>query len=143
MKIALASDHAGFEMKEFIKSVLKGRKEIKVEDFGPKNEESVDYPDFGKPAAQSVADGENDRAILVCGTGLGMSITANKIRGIRATLCHNEYTAEMARRHNNSNVLVVGGRVLSQGEVEQIVKVWLETGFEGGRHQRRLDKIED
>lgn len=142
MKIALASDHAAFAMKEFIKSILQN-KNIEYKDFGTHSEESCDYPDYGKPAAESVASGECDRGIFVCGTGLGMSMVANKVKGIRATLCHNEFTAEMSRKHNDSNVLVVGARVIDNEMAERILNIWLETEFERGRHQRRVDKIED
>ncbi len=102
---------------------------------------SVDYPDIAALVASKVSNGEVERGILICGTGLGMSLAANRIKGIRGTLCHNEYTTEMARAHNDSNVLIMGARVLNQEEAAHIVTIWLETEFEGGRHQRRIDKI--
>lgn len=141
MKIALASDHAGFELKKGIGSFL-SEKGVPFRDFGCGEGERVDYVDYGKKASQAVLRGECARAILICGTGLGMAIVANKHRGIRATSCCNEYAAEMSRRHNDSNCLTLGGRILSLGEALPIVRVWLETEFEGGRHQGRIDKIE-
>lgn len=140
MKIALASDHAGYDLKEAIARFLAERGVV-FTDFGSRAGESVDYVDLAEAAAASVAAGGHDRAILVCGTGMGMSIVANKLPGLRATLCWNAYTAEMSRRHNDSNCLTLGGRVLSVEEGLAIVRIWLETPFEGGRHQRRLDKI--
>lgn len=140
MKIALASDHAGYDLKEAIGRYLSDRG-VAFTDFGSRAGESVDYVDLAEAAAASVVAGGHDRAILVCGTGMGMSIVANKLPGLRATLCWNGYTAEMSRRHNDSNCLTMGGRVLSVEEGLAIVRIWLETPFEGGRHQRRLDKI--
>jgi len=141
MKIALASDHGGFEMKEHLKHILENRG-IDIQDFGTENEDSVDYPDMAAPAVKSILDGTNERAVLVCGTGIGMSMTANRYKGIRGTLCHNEYTAEMSRKHNDSNVLIIGGRVTDKETAEKILAIWLETEFEGGRHKRRIDKID-
>jgi RpiB/LacA/LacB family sugar-phosphate isomerase len=141
MKIAIAADHGGFTLKEFIKELL-AAKGHEIEDFGTDSEASVDYPDFGRPAAQSVVDGQSEGAILICGTGIGMSLTVNRMPGIRGTLCHDEYTATMARQHNDSNVLIMGGRVVDEAMAERIVTIWLETEYEGGRHQRRLDKID-
>ena len=142
MKIAIASDHAGYELKEYIKALLQD-KGHEIHDFGTDDSDtSVDYPDHGRPAALSVAQGQNRRAVLVCGTGLGMSMTANRIPGIRGALCHNEYTAEMARKHNDANVLIMGGRILDQDQARKILDVWLETDFEGGRHQRRIELID-
>ncbi len=140
MKIALACDHGGFRLKEVIKSYLE---ELGIEyvDYGTFSEESVDYPDFAYKAARGIVTGETDRGIFICGTGIGISIAANKVRGIRAALCYNIYAAEMSRRHNDSNVLCLGGRVLGDELAKRIVKTWLETPFEGGRHQRRVDKI--
>jgi ribose 5-phosphate isomerase B len=140
MKIALASDHAGYDLKAAIGPFLAGRG-IDFTDFGSRAGEAVDYVDLGEAAAASVVAGGHDRAILVCGTGMGMSIVANKLPGIRATVCWNAYTAEMSRRHNDSNCLALGGRVLTLDEGLAIVRIWLDTPFEGGRHQRRLDKI--
>jgi len=142
MKIALACDHGGFRLKEAIKSYLK---ELGVEliDYGTFSEDSVDYPDFAKRAAEGIVKGEADRGIFICGTGIGISIAANKVRGIRAALCYNVYAAEMSRRHNDANVLCLGGRVIGEELAKRIVKAWLETPFEGGRHQRRIKKIEE
>ena len=113
-----------------------------VKDFGVMSSaESVDYPDFGLKAARSVGAGECDRGILICGTGIGMSLVANKVKGVRAALCHNLYTVEMSRRHNDSNVLCIGADVVDGDLLEQKVKLWLETPFEGGRHARRVEKI--
>ena len=140
MKIAIASDHAGFELKEKIAKYLSHRG-IEYHDFGCGPGEKVDYVDFGEKAAQKVSSGEFERAILVCGTGLGMGMVANKCRGVRATPCSDEYTAEMSRKHNDSNCLTLGGRVISSGKALRIIEIWLDTDFEGGRHQRRIDKI--
>jgi ribose 5-phosphate isomerase B len=140
MKIALASDHAGYDLKEAVGRFLADRG-VAFTDFGSGAGESVDYVDLAESAAASVAAGGHDRAILICGTGMGMSIVANKLPGLRATLCWNAYTAEMSRRHNDSNCLTLGGRVLSVEDGLTIVRIWLETPYEGGRHQRRLDKI--
>ncbi len=140
MKIALASDHAGFDLKDGIARWLAGRG-VPCTDFGSRAGEKVDYVDTAEQAVLSVLSGAHDRAILICGTGMGMSIIANKFRGIRATLCWNEYTAEMSRLHNDSNCLTMGGRVLSLELGLRIVDIWLTTAFEGGRHLRRLDKI--
>ncbi len=140
MKIALASDHAGFDLKDDIVRFLTGRA-VEFTDFGSLPGESVDYVDKAEEAVSSVVAGMHDRAILVCGTGLGMSIAANKFPGIRATPCWNAYTAEMSRRHNDSNCLTLGGRVLPLEEGRRIVEIWLQTEFDGGRHARRLDKI--
>jgi len=140
LTIAIGSDHAGFELKEAIRNYLEFL-EVTVKDFGTFSTDSVDYPDYAFAVASAVAKGEFDRGILICGTGLGMSIVANKVKGIRAAECTTPDLAEMSRRHNNANVLTMGGRVLSAEEAKNIVRVWLETGFEGGRHQRRVDKI--
>jgi ribose 5-phosphate isomerase B len=140
MKIALASDHAGFDLKDGIARGLAERG-VSFSDFGSRAGEKADYVDTAEQAVLSVLSGAHDRAILVCGTGMGMSIIANKFRGIRATLCWNEYTAEMSRLHNDSNCLALGGRVLSLELGLKIVDIWLSTAFEGGRHLRRLDKI--
>jgi len=140
MKIAIASDHGGYELKEQIKSILESLR-IEYEDFGTNGIESVDYPDYAAMVAKQVQHG--DRGILCCGTGIGMSITANKFKGVRAALCHDEYTARMSRQHNDANVLVLGGRVQhTLQEVSSMIGAWLQTEYEGGRHQRRLEKIE-
>ncbi|MBW7897573.1 putative sugar phosphate isomerase YwlF [Candidatus Brocadiaceae bacterium B188] len=141
MKIALASDHRGFDFKKHIASMLT-QLGYTVKDFGTnKNNESVDYPDYGLYAARAVGSGECERGILVCGTGIGMSLIANKVKGVRAACCHNLYTAEMSRRHNDSNVLCIGADIVDEELLEQKVKLWLETPFEGGRHARRVGKI--
>lgn len=140
MKIALASDHAGFELKEIIKEYLQ-KNGYEIKDFGTRTAESVDYPDFAVPAARAVASGEYDRGILVCGSGQGMAISANKVKGIRAALCGEIYSAKMSRLHNDSNVLALGGRIIGRDLAIEIVKTWLDTEFEGGRHQRRVDKM--
>lgn len=142
MKIATASDHAGYELKKGIIAYL-SEKGIKHEDFGCGPDEKVDYVDYAEKAIKRVSSGEYDRAILVCGTGLGMAIVANKHKGIRATPCLDDYTAEMSRRHNDSNCLTLGGRIVPLDEALNIVRIWLETEFEGERHQRRIDKIFD
>jgi ribose 5-phosphate isomerase B len=138
--IALGSDHAGLALKREVAARLSelGRAFV---DLGAETETSVDYPDFAAKVAESVAGGQHELGILVCGTGIGMSIAANKIRGIRAALCGNELEAELARAHNDANVLCLGGRILGPGLAGAIVEKFVTSGFEGGRHQRRLDKI--
>ena len=138
MKIALASDHAGFELKEAVKNFLTGHD---VTDFGTDNSDSMDYPDTGFPAAKAVASGKCERGILICGSGIGMSIVANKVTGIRAALCQTVQFAVLSRKHNNANVLVLSGRFISRYLAKDIVEAWLTTDFEGGRHQKRLEKI--
>lgn len=140
MKIGLGSDHAGFELKENLRVSLAERK-IEVVDLGAYNEEPVDYPDVAASVAQKVTRAEIDRGILICGSGLGMAMVANRFPGVRAALCHDLYTARMSREHNDANVLVLGGRLIGKGLAGEILKVWLETEFQGGRHQRRLEKI--
>jgi ribose 5-phosphate isomerase B len=142
MRVALASDHAGYELKTGVADYLRGRG-IGFEDYGCGPGESVDYVDYGARAAQGVIEGACDRAILVCGTGLGMGIVANKFKGIRATPCPTEYAAEMSRKHNDSNCLTLGGRTHSLELALRLVRIWLETEFEGGRHERRVQKIRD
>ncbi len=138
MKIAIASDHAGFDLKEKIKKILT---EYEVVDYGSENSDSMDYPDTGFKAAEAVSRGDCGRGILICGSGLGMSIVANKVSGIRAALCQTKQFAKLSRRHNNSNILVLSGRFISEYLAKEIIDVWLNTEFEGGRHQKRLDKI--
>lgn len=140
MKVALGSDHGGFRLKEEIKRLL-DQLQIEYTDFGCACEDSVDYPDYALPVAEKVASGEYDRGILVCGTGIGMSITANKIPGVRCALVHDTFSARATREHNDSNVLALGERVVGPGLALEIVKVWLETEFQGGRHARRVKKI--
>ncbi|MBL8182542.1 MAG: ribose 5-phosphate isomerase B [Blastocatellia bacterium] len=140
MKIAIGADHAGFEGKELIKTVLD---EIGVEytDMGTNSPDSVDYPDYARKVAESVARGEFDQGILVCGSGTGMAISANKVKGIRAAVAWNAETASLARQHNNANVLAIGYRTSPEGTIPDIVKAWFAADFEGGRHAGRVDKI--
>ncbi|MBS4178053.1 ribose 5-phosphate isomerase B [Lederbergia citrea] len=140
MKVALASDHGGIHIREEIKHLLEEMK-IEYDDFGCDCEDSVDYPDYALPVAEKVAKGEYDRGILICGTGIGMSISANKVKGIRCALVHDVFSAKATRQHNNSNVLAMGERVIGAGLAREIAKTWLETEFEGGRHQTRISKI--
>lgn len=142
MKIAIGSDHAGLELKEFIKDILV-KQNYDVTDFGTNSPESVDYPDFGFRAARAVAAKHADRGILVCGTGIGMSVVANKVKGIRAALVTDIYTAVQSRKHLDANVLVLGERIIGKGVAEAIVEAWLSTEFEGGRHEGRIRKIEE
>ncbi len=141
MKLAIGCDHGGFELKEEILKFLNTIDNIAVSDFGPSGKESVDYPDFGKKVSEAVSNGSMDRGILVCGTGIGMSIVANRFPNVRAALCHDHFTARMSREHNDANVLVMGERVIGKGVALEIVQTWLDTEFVGGRHQKRLDKI--
>lgn len=134
MKIAIGSDHRGYKLKEEIKRYLK----TPLKDFGCSSEESCDYPDYGFPVAKAVADGEYDRGILICNTGIGMCIVANKVKGIRAALCHTPDDAKKSREHNDANILVLPADVQNPME---IIDVWLNTEFLGGRHKRRIDKI--
>ena len=142
MKIALASDHAGFDIKQGIAAFLK-KNNYTFHDFGSGPGEKVDYVDYAVKAINSIIGGDNDRGILICGTGIGMSITANKFKGIRAAVCCDEYMARMSRAHNNANCLTMGGRVLPLDEALYIVETWLNTEFEGDRHKRRVDKISE
>lgn len=139
-RIALGADHAGYAVKERIKSLLQ-KEGYEVLDFGTHAEESVDYPDFASAVAQCVSQAESDRGVLVCGTGIGMAITANKFHGIRAATCNDTYTARMAAEHTDANVLCVGARVVDADHAVAIVREWLKAKFGGGRHQRRIDKI--
>ncbi len=141
MKIIIGSDHAGFPMKEKVKVFLQNRG-IEVEDVGTHNEESVDYTDFGKKVAREVSGGAFERGVLICGTGIGMSMVANRFQGVRAALANDLFSAVMSRRHNDSNILVMGGRLIGDTLALQLVDTWLETPFEGGRHQRRLEKMD-
>ena len=138
--VAIGSDHGGLELKAAVSEGLRQRG-LDVVDFGTDDDDSVDYPDFGEKVAGAVARGEAVCGVLVCGTGIGMSIVANKFPGVRAALVTDEYMARMAKEHNNANILVLGGRVLDGMTACRIVSVWLDARFEGGRHQRRLDKI--
>ncbi len=138
--IAIGSDHGGYELKEFVKKyLLQNRYEIK--DFGVHSSTSVDYPDIAHPLCMSIINGETEKGILLCGTGIGISIAANKIKGIRAALCGDCYSARMSRAHNNANVLTLGGRVIGSELAIEIVRIWLNTDFIGQRHKIRVDKI--
>lgn len=140
MKIALGCDHAAYQLKEQLKAHLT-EQGYELEDFGTFDEASVDYPDYAFFVGRAVVDGECERGILLCGTGIGIGIAANKIPGIRAALCHDLFSAEASRQHNNANILTMGARVIQPDLAMQIADIWLKTEFEGGRHQRRLDKI--
>jgi len=140
MKIALGSDHRGFALKEALKEFL-GELGHEWMDFGSQGEDPVDYPDIVRPVGEAVVAGEYQRGILICGNGVGMSIAANKVKGIRAALCQNGFTARLARRHNDVNVLCLGAWCIGRGLAEEIVRVFLSEDFEGGRHARRLEKI--
>lgn len=142
MRIAIGSDHGGFELKESIKEYLE-EEGIEYEDFGTYSTESVDYPDFGRKVSEAVANNEYDKGIVICGTGIGISISCNKVRGIRCALCNDTYSARMSREHNDANVLALGGRVLGRDLAVEIVKSYLGAEFQGGRHERRVNKITD
>lgn len=139
--IALGADHGGYELKEHVKAYLAQRKDITVVDYGTDSAESVDYPEYGKKVAEIVASKKADRGIIVCGTGIGISIAANKVKGIRAANCVTPFMAEMSRKHNNANILALGGRILTKDQALEIVKIWLDTPFEGGRHERRVAQL--
>ena len=140
MKVAIGSDHGGFSLKEDIKKLMNDMG-IEFEDLGCTCTDSVDYPDYAIPVAEGVASKKFDRGILICGTGIGMSIAANKVKGIRCALVHDLFSAKATREHNDSNVLAMGERVIGPGLALEIAKVWLETEFEGGRHENRVNKI--
>jgi len=142
MKITIASDHAGFKFKRQILQYLSDHG-IEAVDLGTESECSVDYPDYAIKVAQGVSEGSIERGILICGTGIGMSIVANKFPGVRAALCHNEATAKASRSHNDANILVLGERVISEDAALSILEIWLRTDFDGGHHQQRLDKIRE
>lgn len=140
MKVAIASDHGGVNIREEIKSLMT-EMGIEFEDFGCECGTSVDYPDYALPVAEKVANGEFDRGILICGTGIGMSIAANKVKGIRCALVHDTFSAKATREHNDSNMLAMGERVIGPGLAREIAKLWLTTEYEGGRHENRVGKI--
>jgi RpiB/LacA/LacB family sugar-phosphate isomerase len=140
MKIALASDHAGYAEKERLKPVL-AELGLEVEDYGTVSEESVDYPDYARKVALAVARGQAEQGVLVCGSGTGMAITANKVAGVRAAVAWSEEVARLARQHNDANVLAIGARTTPQAEIPKIVRAWFETRFEAGRHAARVEKI--
>lgn len=142
MKIAIGADHRGFELKEEIKKYLKNR-QIEIIDFGTNSEAKADYPIIAEKVALSVKNKEVDKGILICGTGFGMSIVANKHRGIRCVSCYNEETAKLAKQHNNINILAIGAGQNTIEEAINIVRIWLETEFEGGRHENRVQMIEE
>ena len=139
--LIIGCDHAAYPLKETVKAFLAGAG-IKVSDVGTHSEDSVDYPDFGAGVAGGVSRGEYPRGILLCGSGIGMSMVANRFPGVRAALCNDLFSAVMCRKHNDANILVLGGRVIGETLAIEIVKAWLETDFEGGRHQSRLDKFD-
>lgn len=140
MKIAIGSDHGGFDLKEQVKTWLQEMGH-EVVDFGCHSKESCDYPDFGAAVARAVASGQCERGIVICTTGIGISITANKVKGIRCALCSDPWSAEMTRRHNDANMLAMGAGVVGPLLAQRIVEAFLSFAFEGGRHQRRVDKI--
>jgi ribose 5-phosphate isomerase B len=142
MIIPIASDHAGFEAKENVKAWLEEMDHMPV-DFGTHSDESVDYPDFAVKVAEKVNNGEHEKGILICGSGQGMCMTANKYKNIRAALVYDDHSAKMTRQHNNANILCLPGRELGKEELKKIVEIWLNTDFDGGRHERRVNKIHD
>ena len=142
VKIAIGPDHGGYELKETVKNYIE-KLGYEYQDFGTHNGDAIDYPIIAKEVAKSVADKDFNRGILVCGSGLGVAIAANKVNGVRAVTCHDTYCAKMSRLHNDANVLTMGGRVIGTDVACEIVKIWLETEFEGGRHQRRIDMLEE
>ncbi len=140
MTVAITSDHGGYELKKEIIKYL-DKKEISYKDLGVFSAESVDYPDIAIPCAKAVARGEYEKGIIICGTGIGVCIAANKVKSIRAALCHDTFSARMSRMHNDANILTMGGRVIGPSLATEIVDVWLNSEFAGDRHQRRVDKI--
>lgn len=140
MKIAIACDHGGFKLKQAVIQELK-RLGHEVEDFGTYNEESCDYPDYASKAAKAVSSGECEKGVVICGTGIGVSITANKVKGIRCALCHDVYSAKKTRQHNDANMLAMGARVIGEGLALEIVDAFFTSEFEGGRHIRRIEKM--
>ena len=140
MKVAIGADHGGYSLKEDLKHLLEDMG-VEYKDFGTHSTVSVDYPDIAVPVDQAVEAGEFDRGILVCGTGIGIGIAANKVPGIRAALVHDTFSAHACREHNDANILTMGERVIGPGLARDIVKIWLTTEFEGGRHERRVEKI--
>ena len=140
MKVTIGSDHGAVELKDFVKKIL-AELQIEVNDIGTFGTDSVDYPDIAEKVCAEVVSGKSERGIVLCGTGIGISIAANKIKGIRCALCNDVYSAKKSREHNNANVLAMGGRVIGVGPAEEIVRAWFSTDFEGGRHERRINKI--
>lgn len=141
MKLVIGCDQGALELKEHVKEVLKEFTDITVEDVGTYTTDSVDYPDIAEKICAKITSGEADRGIALCGTGIGISIACNKVKGIRAALCHNVFTARMSRQHNNANVLAMGGRDVGFGPATEMVRVWVKEKFLGGRHERRVNKI--
>tara|TARA_Y100001970_G_scaffold262747_1_gene347375 strand:- start:1730 stop:2167 length:438 start_codon:yes stop_codon:yes gene_type:complete len=139
-KVSLSSDHAGFNLKENIKKFLLNKK-IKVIDLGPKNKNSVDYPDYAKKVARNVLSKKSNIGILVCGSGTGMAMTANKFKKIRAAVCYNKASTRLSRQHNNANIMALGARLTKRSEAQKLVNLFLKTKFEGGRHLRRVNKV--
>lgn len=139
--IAIGSDHAAFELKEVIKEYFE-EKGVEYEDFGCYSTVRVDYPEFGEKVARAVASGKCEKGLLLCGTGVGISISANKVKGIRAVVCSEPYSAKLSREHNDTNILALGSRVVGTDLAKMIIDIWLETGFEGGRHLKRIEMIE-
>ena len=142
MKIAMASDHGGFELKNAIKAHLEEKGLYEIEDLGTYSKESVDYPDYGQKCGEAVVSGDADLGIVCCGTGIGISMAANKVKGVRCGLCTSTEMAEMTKKHNNANVLALGGRTTEKELAFEIVDTWLNTEFEGGRHKRRTDSLD-
>lgn len=140
MIIGIGSDHGGFELKEEMKRFLE-ESGYQVKDFGTNSKESVDYPDFGRVVGEAVVAGEVDKGVVICGTGIGISISANKVKGVRAALCGDVYSARMSREHNNANIIAMGGRVLGVDLAKEILSAYLKSEFQGGRHERRVNKI--
>lgn len=141
MKFYIATDHAGLDLKNYTVELLT-KKGFEVVDLGPFNKERVDYPDYAKKVAKNILNDIDSQGILICGSGIGMSMTANRFRGIRAALCHDAYTAQVAREHNDANILCFGERIIGQGVTESILDAWLTSNFKGGRHLNRVKKIE-
>ena len=139
-KISLSSDHAGFKLKEIIKKSLI-KKKIKVMDLGPKSNKSVDYPDYAKKVAKNIINKKSDLGILICGSGTGMAMSANKFKKIRAAVCYNKASTRLSRQHNNANIMALGSRLTKRSDVMKLVNVFLNTKFEGGRHLRRVNKV--
>lgn len=142
MRIGIGSDHGGFELKEHIKDYLE-KEGIDYLDYGTNSLDSVDYPDYGRRLSEGVTSGEVDKGIAICGTGIGISIACNKVKGIRCALCGDTYSARMSVEHNNANIIALGGRVIGKDLAVEIVSVWLKSQFQGGRHGRRVNKISD
>ena len=142
MNIIIGSDHGGFELKEICRKFLETRNDCHVTDSGTFNEDSMDYPNVAHKVAGAISEGEYERGILICGTGIGMSVVANRYNGVRACLCHNIFTARLSREHNDANILVMGGRVIGKGIAIEMVEHFLNTPFDGGRHALRLNQIE-